>query len=161
MLQSLLEDRFRLALHPETRTEPVYELVVAKGGPKLKESAGPGPDGTQGILGNRIGDVTVTNMPIPSLVGFLSQQLGRSVVDKTGLSGKYDTRSAMRPKRSPAKVPCSDLRRTPRRPPIPANPPSSPPFRSRSVSSSNRLRARLRFLLSTTRKGRLKINSKK
>jgi uncharacterized protein (TIGR03435 family) len=38
MLQSLLTERFHLALHPEQRVMPVYTLVVAKGGPKLKES---------------------------------------------------------------------------------------------------------------------------
>src|SRR5215813_1365673 len=35
MLQSLLSDRFHLSLHWETKEQPVYELVIAKGGPKL------------------------------------------------------------------------------------------------------------------------------
>jgi uncharacterized protein (TIGR03435 family) len=38
MLQSLLEDRFKLAVHRETQNFPGYELQVAKGGPKIKES---------------------------------------------------------------------------------------------------------------------------
>ncbi len=37
MLRALLADRFKLALHRETRNLPVYALVIAKGGPKLKE----------------------------------------------------------------------------------------------------------------------------
>jgi uncharacterized protein (TIGR03435 family) len=40
MMQSLLEDRFQLKLHRETRSGPAYELTVARGGPKLKASAG-------------------------------------------------------------------------------------------------------------------------
>ncbi len=49
MLQSLLEDRFKLKLHHSTREQPIYALMVAKNGPKLKESvedpnAPPAPD---------------------------------------------------------------------------------------------------------------------
>lgn len=42
MLQTLLADRFKLALHRETKELPVYAMVVAKGGPKLRESPDPG-----------------------------------------------------------------------------------------------------------------------
>ncbi len=90
MLQSLLEERFKLKVHRETRLEQVYELVVAKGGPKLKPSAGPGADGREGIFARGFGGLAVTNQPIQSLAGILSQRLGRSVIDKTGLTGKYD-----------------------------------------------------------------------
>src|SRR5215470_10115772 len=38
MLQSMLEDRFELKAHMETREQPIYNLVVAKDGPKLKRS---------------------------------------------------------------------------------------------------------------------------
>jgi bla regulator protein BlaR1 len=89
MLQSLLEERFKLAVHRETRMEPIYELVVAKGGPKLKESAGPDANGRQGIFG-RPGYWAATNQGIGALVGVLSQQLGRPVRDKTGITGRYD-----------------------------------------------------------------------
>ena len=40
MMQSLLEDRFHLKLHRETRSGPAYELMVAKGGPRLKNNNG-------------------------------------------------------------------------------------------------------------------------
>ncbi len=39
MLQALLADRFQLKIHREMRDQPVYELVVAKNGPRLKPSA--------------------------------------------------------------------------------------------------------------------------
>jgi uncharacterized protein (TIGR03435 family) len=90
MLQSLLEERFKLALHRETRLEQVYELRAAKGGPKLKESAGPDSNGTEGIFGRGRGDLKATDAPIAMLANILSQRLARSVIDKTHLSGKYD-----------------------------------------------------------------------
>jgi len=89
MLQSLLETRFTLAIRRETRIEPIYELVIAKAGPRLKDSAGPDANGRQGFFGPP-GHWVATNQPAASLVGPLSRQLGRPVRDKTGLSGRYD-----------------------------------------------------------------------
>jgi uncharacterized protein (TIGR03435 family) len=43
MLRSLLEERFKLTVHKETQEHPVYALVVAKGGSKMKESPAPKP----------------------------------------------------------------------------------------------------------------------
>src|SRR5262245_34051503 len=43
MMQSMLEDRFQLKAHMETREQPVYNLVVAKDGPKLKASIDQAP----------------------------------------------------------------------------------------------------------------------
>jgi uncharacterized protein (TIGR03435 family) len=89
MLRSLLEVRFTLAVHRDTRVEPIYELVVAKAGPKLKDSAGPDANGRQGFFG-RPGYWVATNQDVGPLVGVLSRQVGRPVRDKTGLTGKYD-----------------------------------------------------------------------
>ena len=44
MLQALLAERFKLTAHRESKEQPVYALVVAKGGPKLTPAAAPGPD---------------------------------------------------------------------------------------------------------------------
>ena len=100
MLQALLADRFKLAIHHETRELPVYALVVAKGGIKMHEAiAGDtyskgfkGPDGKPGAGMMRMGpgELTGQALPIGSLVSMLSQQTGHHVVDKTGLTGKYD-----------------------------------------------------------------------
>jgi uncharacterized protein (TIGR03435 family) len=89
MIQSLLADRFKLATHRETRQEPIYELVVAKGGSKLKpgEARAEGP---RAGLRIGIGQVTGTAAAMPIFVNTLGQFLRRSVVDKTGLSGTYD-----------------------------------------------------------------------
>jgi bla regulator protein BlaR1 len=104
MMQSLLEERFKLRVHRETRMEQVYELLVAKGGPKLRLSAGPGADGREGIFGRGVGGITATNRPIQGLVNFLSQRLGRSVIDKTGLSGNYDFELSFMPEATPEEL---------------------------------------------------------
>ena len=90
MLQSLLAERFKLVVHRETREQQVYNLAVDKAGLKMKEATNVGPGQPQGLRMTGRGDVTGTAAPVPLLINFLSQQLGRSVVDKTGLTGKYD-----------------------------------------------------------------------
>jgi len=102
MMQALLEDRFKLTLHHETKELPLYSLVVAKNGPKLQE-AKPGdtyPNGIKGPDGHAVvgghlmrvgrGQLTGQSLPIKELARLLSQQLGRTVVDNTGLAGNYD-----------------------------------------------------------------------
>jgi uncharacterized protein (TIGR03435 family) len=93
MLQALLADRFKLAVHHETKDLPVYSLVIAKGGFKLQESK---PDETdpQGRTGMHIsgssGAMRGQLVSMASLAQFLYGRLGRTVLDKTGLTGKYD-----------------------------------------------------------------------
>jgi uncharacterized protein (TIGR03435 family) len=107
-LQSLLEDRFQLKFHRETRDLPIYELSLAKGGLKLKLSedqtpyqppergAPPPPPLQRGGAMPRFsmrmgrGNLEGVAMDIPNIVQAFSSQLGRTVVDKTGLKGLYD-----------------------------------------------------------------------
>jgi bla regulator protein BlaR1 len=103
MLQSLLVDRFKLALHSETEELPVYGLVIAKDGPKFREAI-PGdtyPNGITGLGGRPIGGGGISEpergklvgqgCPIAYLADALSQEdLGRTVRNKTGLAGNYD-----------------------------------------------------------------------
>ena len=98
MQQSLLAERFGLRTHFEKREMTVYELTVAKGGAKLKETQEPaaekldapwrppaaGPPGRTMARVNRKGD------SVADLADFLSNQLGQPVTDATGLSGRYD-----------------------------------------------------------------------
>jgi len=86
MYRSLLEDRFKLAAHQETRQSQVYELALAKGGSKLKETA----SANQRIQRLGFGRFQGTGVSIGPLVSLLSQQLERTVIDKTALTGKYD-----------------------------------------------------------------------
>ncbi len=87
MLQTLLADRFKLALHRETRERPIYALVVGKGGPKLRESAEELSKPDMQRTGRGVVDKSA---PISVLALVLSQQLDRLVVDQTRLNGRYD-----------------------------------------------------------------------
>ena len=87
MLQTLLADRFGLKIHKEPKEMNVYALTVAKGGPKLKQSEKPG-DAPQMHMAP--GAVSATGATMAQLVQPLSNFIGRTVVDKTGLTGKYD-----------------------------------------------------------------------
>jgi uncharacterized protein (TIGR03435 family) len=92
MLMPLLADRFKLIVHKESRSLPVYALVVAKGGPKLKEAKG---NATGALPQHRMsvgfGQISGQGAPISDLVGALSgQNLGRKIEDRTGLVGNYE-----------------------------------------------------------------------
>lgn len=86
MVRSLLTDRFRLAMHRETRDLPLYNLVLEKGGPKIAINETGGPQ----HVSQQNGHAVFHNVPISRLTPYLSTQVGRFVVDKTGLTGKYD-----------------------------------------------------------------------
>ncbi|HEY3839585.1 MAG TPA: TIGR03435 family protein [Bryobacteraceae bacterium] len=88
MLRSLLEDRFKLAAHHESKELPGYALIVAKTGFKLTRSEG-GDNDTQ-HSGGRIQRLTAKSTTIASLAILLSRYIGQPVVDKTGISGAYD-----------------------------------------------------------------------
>ncbi len=102
MLQSLLEDRFKVRLHRDTKELPIYSLVVAKGGPKIRLSpdqtapdvngppptgAGPNRGGLQAGAGMLIGNA----IPLPQFATILSRTaLDRLAIDKTNLAGRFD-----------------------------------------------------------------------
>jgi uncharacterized protein (TIGR03435 family) len=117
MLRSLLAERFKMAVHRETSEQPVYALVVAKNGPKMKVSEAdpnsPPPDrgrttasdgsgavdcGPRGerpfpagwMMNKGPGHVQGHSMNMASVVKLLGALVGRPVVDQTGLNGLYD-----------------------------------------------------------------------
>jgi uncharacterized protein (TIGR03435 family) len=119
MWQTLLAERFKLAVHREKKEVPVYELVVAKGGPKMQESVeepptssdtapappmrdGPPkldkdgfPDlppgrGTSMAMMNGKARWRATKETTGMLASMLGTQLSQPVTDATGLKGKYD-----------------------------------------------------------------------
>jgi uncharacterized protein (TIGR03435 family) len=101
MLQKLLAERFNLAVHFETKTLPVYDLVIATGGPKFKPAApdppAPSPDADpsdhpkpRGGLSMGKGMLKLQDMPFSSFVSQLGYAVDREVIDKTGLVGKYN-----------------------------------------------------------------------
>jgi len=91
MLRALLADRFKLLAHHEIREQPVYDLVIAKNGPKLQEAKPAEGSDPGGTVESRAGQIAAKNVVVSQLVTRLTQTLGRTVVDKTeGLKGKYD-----------------------------------------------------------------------
>ncbi len=96
MVQSLLEDRFRLKIHLETRERAAYFLQVAKNGPKLQEVRPDSPD-LGGVRFNGRHPAILSEKepppgwPMTRLAGFLADILDdrRPVIDKTGLTGIY------------------------------------------------------------------------
>lgn len=90
MLESLLIERFKLSVHKETREEQVYELVVAKSGAKLKEATESLKAKQTGLRIAGRGRLIGIAVPLPILINTLSEQVGRVIVDKTNLTGRYD-----------------------------------------------------------------------
>jgi uncharacterized protein (TIGR03435 family) len=118
MLQNLLADRFKLALHKESREMQIYSLGIAKNGPRLKKATpDPPPDANDAADKEPMGGgakLAPDGYPVPRpgmtimstpagprarlsnkehmewLAGMLSGQLGRPVIDATGLTGEYD-----------------------------------------------------------------------
>jgi uncharacterized protein (TIGR03435 family) len=86
LMQALLADRFKLRLHHDLRELPVYNLVIARSGLKMKEASSSKDESWSMGLGS----ITSKGMPIASLVASLSNPVGRMIIDKTGLTGKYE-----------------------------------------------------------------------
>jgi uncharacterized protein (TIGR03435 family) len=114
MLQRLLEERFQMKLHRESKELPVYGLVVGKGGLKMRESAPDPAAETQNGGGgasvaavSRPGGVTVNygngayftfadnkfeghKLPASAMADVMARFTDRPVVDMTNLKGNYD-----------------------------------------------------------------------
>ena len=89
-LQTILADRFKLTVHRETKEVPFYELVIAENGPKLRESVPRDGDPHLRVIQNGRGQITGQEVPVATLARLLSEDLGRTVLDKTGLKDHYD-----------------------------------------------------------------------
>ncbi len=142
MLQTMLAERCKVVAHYGSKTVPVYDLVLAKGGPKFKQAETVDmaelrrkhPNG--GIMRGS-GTMAVQNrnttqwyaMSMATLTNtILSSIVDRPVVDKTGLAGYYDLA-----------VPSAALRRPPPPPPPGESQPldaPSPPLEDESIFSA-------------------------
>jgi uncharacterized protein (TIGR03435 family) len=86
MVQALLADRFKLVTHTETRDLPIYELVVARGGAKLGD-----PQSSGATVNHGRDHIEVEGANSATLLAEeLAKETGRDVVDKTGITGRYD-----------------------------------------------------------------------
>ena len=119
MLRSLLEDRFKLRVHRETRELPIYVMTRAKGGlkvppardgscvafdPRNPPRPSPGQPRTPLCGNNNITQNTwnATSVGMPEAAAALVGVLGRNVVDKTGVSGRFDIHLQWTPDQAPA-----------------------------------------------------------
>jgi len=87
MLQTLLIERFKLTSHREKRDVPVYALIVAKGGPKLKGA--PTSGGLGGVPASSGTIHMKGNVTMSLLAHFLQNRLDHPVLDMTGLQGPF------------------------------------------------------------------------
>ena len=98
MMQAMLADRCKLAVHRASREATVYSLVAGKNGPKLKASDSkdrhPGaiqiPGGGEFLPNDGNGTASLYAAPIGALAVLLSNFAGRPVEERTGLTGRYD-----------------------------------------------------------------------
>ncbi len=101
MMQALLAERFKLAIHRETREVTLYALVVAKGGPKIRPTEAPAVMGQNPFSMSGRGRLIGTQVSAEMLAKALSDQLSRSVQDQTGLKGVFDFKLEWEPDASP------------------------------------------------------------
>ncbi len=92
MMQNLLVERFGVVLHNETKELPVYGLVVAKSGVKMKQVDAPQP----AALRMGMSQFTVVG-EVSQLISQLVSVTGRSVADETGLKGNYEMKLSWTP----------------------------------------------------------------
>jgi uncharacterized protein (TIGR03435 family) len=98
MMQTMLADRCKLAVHRGTKEVAVYSLVIGKGGPKLKAAvpgdphpgATPIPGGGEFLTNDGTGKAAFYDAPVRALAVVLSNLAERPVEDNTGLTGLYD-----------------------------------------------------------------------
>lgn len=106
MLQRLLEERFALQTHRETRDMPVYELVKVRTddqlGPRIRVSTldcSPAATANRSECGLRISTGLIDGKSVDwrNVVGQLPSAVGRTVIDKTGLKGLFELRLEWNP----------------------------------------------------------------
>jgi uncharacterized protein (TIGR03435 family) len=91
MLRQLLADRFQLVTHRETRQLPVYRLLVARNGPKLRKVDPGAPLGIR-QFSNSTGLIDTRGTSMPQLAGMLAMtgEVENLVQDGTGLEGYFE-----------------------------------------------------------------------
>jgi uncharacterized protein (TIGR03435 family) len=89
-LQALLAERFQLTLRRESKEQPVYTLVIGKNGPKLQQS-----QSGQGLQNHMVrmmrrGELYGEAVELHVLTTVLANEVGRPIIDHTGLTGNFD-----------------------------------------------------------------------
>jgi uncharacterized protein (TIGR03435 family) len=97
LMRQILVDRLAFKFHIEQRELPVFNMVVAKQGTKLKPSA-PGTPFSSGMSPGRF---SAKAIPASSIVASIGGMAGRVTSDKTGLTGLYDVELTWSPNDDP------------------------------------------------------------
>ena len=114
MLRALLADRFKLAVHFETREQQVYALLLARSdgrpGPQLKPSPPSASGATPGLLttsvDNGVARIQGRRVPLDNFALVLASSVfSRRVIDRTGLGGEFDLDLRFTPDSSTAAAP--------------------------------------------------------
>jgi uncharacterized protein (TIGR03435 family) len=101
MLQSLLEDRFKLKIQRQKKEFPVYNLVIAKNGPKVtmsEDQSPPAPSASKTFFGElprgtarkTLNSFEGRAIPIATFVNLLQGNSDRPWINRTNLAGLYD-----------------------------------------------------------------------
>jgi uncharacterized protein (TIGR03435 family) len=94
MLRRFLAERFKLRLHQEMQQLPIYELMVVNSdgtfGPELRRSAGDCAPSCGSIRSTAPGNITALDVSTAMLAHSMSGWVGRTVVDRTGITGRVD-----------------------------------------------------------------------
>jgi uncharacterized protein (TIGR03435 family) len=98
MLQTLLAERFQLAIHHQTKEMNAYVVTVGKNGHKLQESKA---EGAMDVKPSGPMVATIQRADLDELASMLSQPLQAPVVNMTGLKGRYDFKVDMAPYLTP------------------------------------------------------------
>jgi uncharacterized protein (TIGR03435 family) len=89
MLRALLEDRFKLAAHTESREAPGFALVVTKGGLKIQPATETSGGGTSSNSSDNLVNFKGTAITLAEFGDYLARRLGSAVIDPTGDTAKY------------------------------------------------------------------------
>jgi uncharacterized protein (TIGR03435 family) len=100
MLRTLLADRFKLRTHTETREQPIYALVLARGDGRLGSALKPSiaacvdardnPCRMSGSFSPNGGRLSGVGQPLTTLAAQLAKTVNRVVLDRTGLIDRFD-----------------------------------------------------------------------
>jgi uncharacterized protein (TIGR03435 family) len=90
LLQKVMQSRFHLKYHYDTKVLPAYALVVGKGGPHMPESKDAAAVASKGSMHTRHGEIIGQAVSMGDFAHVLSQQIGRPIADQTNLKGGYD-----------------------------------------------------------------------
>ncbi|HXE08588.1 MAG TPA: TIGR03435 family protein [Acidobacteriaceae bacterium] len=119
MLRAVLADRFHLMVHAETKDGPVFDLALTKNGPKFHQAT-PNDTFAKGVTALdgrahpgspmmvRPGNVVGQGITLASLNDLLTQIVHRPIIDKTGLTGRYDISLEWKPDNIPDTSPLAD-----------------------------------------------------